>query len=206
MCSSGGSVATEDQALQDSQVALNTTLSNDYNTSFAEQQSTLGNLQARLNYMASNPMGYTPQQLATATTSINENTANAAKQAIGAASAYAAAHGGADVGSGVTGEIAGQVASNAAQSKAQQLSSLSQQSQDLKQQNLWKAISGLSGVGNEYGGSAGTAVSGANGAAESAVNAGSGSLAATQAGWSDFGGIISGIGSLATAAAQFPQA
>ena len=77
------------------------------------------NLQAKMSYLAANPQGYTPQQLASATTSINENTATAAKQALGSAAAFAASHGGADVGNGAVGEIAGQIGSQAAQSKAQ---------------------------------------------------------------------------------------
>lgn len=201
MCSSGGQVAQTDEALQQSQAQMVNTLNTDYSTTFAEQQNVLGNLQAKMNYIAANPMGYTPQQLATATTSINENTANAAKQAMGAAAGYAAAHGGADVGSGPAGEIAGQIATGAATSKAQQLASLSESNQAMKQKNFWNAISGLNSVGSELGGAGGTAIGGANGAAGSAVGAGSGALAAQQAGWQDLGGVLSGIGGLASAGA-----
>ncbi len=202
MCSSGGTIAASDEALQKAQTAMTQTLNQDYSTTFAEQQGLLGQQQAKLNYIAANPMGYTPAQLHTATTSINENTANAAKQAIGSAAAYAAAHGGADVGSGVAGQIAGEIGSGAAQSKAPQLASLSQQNEGLKQENFWKAISGLQSVGSELGGSGGTAISGAGSSANSAVNAGSGALAAKQAGWQDLGGVLSGIGGLAGAGAN----
>jgi hypothetical protein len=202
MCSSGGQVGQTDQALQQAQANMTNTLNQDYSTTFAEQQSVLGQQQARLNYLAANPMGYTPQQLHSATTAINENTSNAAKQAIGAASAYAAAHGGADVGGGPVAEVAGQIASNAAQSKAQQLSSLSQQNQALKQQNFWNAIGGLNSVGSELGGAGGTAISGAGSAANSAVNAGSGALAAQQAGWQNLSGVLSGIGGLVGSGAK----
>lgn len=201
MCSSGGEVAQSDEQLQQAQTAMTNTLNQDYSTSFAEQQSVLANLQAKMSYLAANPQGYTPQQLATATTSINENTATAAKQALGSAAAFAASHGGADVGNGAVGEIAGQIGSQAAQSKAQQLSSLSQQNQAMKQQNFWNAIGGLSSVGSQYGGAGGTAIGGASSTANSAVNAGSGALAAQQAGWSDLGGVISGISGLASAGA-----
>ena len=199
MCSSGGSVGQTDEALQKSQDAMVQTLNQDYSTSFAENQSVLGNLQAKLNYQASNPMGYSPEALASATTAINENTATAAKQAMGAAAGYAAAHGGADVGSGVAGELAGQIASGAAQSKAQQLASLSEQNQGMKQKNFWNAISGLNSVGSELGGEGATAIGGANSAANTSVNAGSGDLAAKEASWQNVGGVISGIGGLATA-------
>ena len=120
MCSSGGQVGQTDEQLQQAQAKMTENLNQDYSTTFAEQQNLLSQQQAKLNYIASNPMGYTPAQLATSRTSINENTANAAKSALGSAAAFAAAHGGADVGSGVVGEIAGQIGSNAAQSKAQQ--------------------------------------------------------------------------------------
>jgi hypothetical protein len=202
MCSSGGEVGATDEALQQSQAAMTNTLNADYSTTFAEQQSVLANLNAKMNYEAANPMGYTPQQLATATTAINENTATAAKQAIGAAGAYAAAHGGADVGNGAIGQIAGQIGSAATQSKAQQLAALSNQNQGMKQQNFWNAISGLNSVGSEYGGAGGTAIGGAGSAANSSTGAGSGALAAQQAGWQDIGGVISGIAGLGAAGAK----
>src|ERR1019366_1576104 len=97
MCSSGGQVAANDQSLQDANLKANSTFLADANTTFAEQQSVLRQQQVKLAYIAANPMGYTPQQLHTATTSINDNTSRAAKQALGSAAAFAAAHGGADI-------------------------------------------------------------------------------------------------------------
>jgi hypothetical protein len=203
MCSSGGQVGQTDEALQASQAAMTTTLNDDYTQSFHDQQTVLANLQARANFIASNPFGYTPQQLAQQTTSINENTATAARQAMGSAAAFAAAHGGggADIGSGVSGQIAGQIASAATESKAQQLQSLSQQNQAMKQQNFWNAISTLNSVGSQYGGAGGTAIGGAGSAASTAVGAGTGALAAQQAGWQDIGGVVSGVAGLASAGA-----
>lgn len=204
MCSeTDKAVEQSDLALQQAQTTTANTLNQDYATTFSEQQGVLGNLQAKMNYVAANPMGYTPAQLATAKTSINENTATAAKQALGAAAAYAAAHGGADVGSGVAGEIAGQVASNAAQSKAQQLSALSTANETLKQQNFWKAISGLQGVGSEYGGAGGTAIGGAGTAANSATGAGAGAVSANEAELAGVGSILGGIGGLVSAGTGF---
>jgi hypothetical protein len=198
-CSSGGEIAKTDEELQQSQAAMTNTLNTDYSTTFAEQQGVLKNLQAKMNYIAANPMGYTPAQLAGAKTAINENTATAAKQAIGSAAAFAASRGGADVGNGAVGEVAGQIGSAAAQSKSQQLSSLTQQNEELKQKNFWNAISGLNSVGSELGGAGGTAIGGAGSAANSSVGAGSGALAAQQAGWQDLGSVMSGIGGLAEA-------
>lgn len=202
MCSSGGEVSQTDEALQQSQANMTNQLNADYSTTFAEQQQVLANQQARLSAIAANPMGYTTAQLHDATTNINENTATAAKQALGAAAAYSAGHGAADVGSGVAGQLAASIASGAAQSKAQQLNSLSQQNEGIKQQNFWNAIGGLNSVGSELGGAGGTAISGGGSAANSSIGAGSGALAAQQAGWQDVAGVIGGIGSLGMAGAS----
>lgn len=203
MCSSGGDIAKTDEQLQQAQAAMTTTLNNDYSTTFAEQQQVLNQQVARMNYIAANPMGYTPQELASQKTAINENTATAAKQALGTASAYASAHGGADVGNGAVGELAGEIASGAAQSKASQLTNLSLSNQQMKRQNFWNAIGGLNSAASEYGGAGGTAIGGAGSAASSSINAGSGALAAKQAGWQDLGGVLSGAGGLVGAAAGF---
>jgi len=198
-CSSGGQIAATDEALQASQAAFNNTMVAQAGATFAEQQGVLGRETARLNAIMANPMGYTPTQLHNAVTGINENTAAAAKNAIGKAAAFSAAHGGADIGGGTIGAVAGDIASQAAQAKSSQLASLSQQDQELKQQNFWKAMSGLGAVSSEYGGANSTQIGGANSAANSAVGAGKGALDAKQAGWANFGGILSGIGGLASA-------
>jgi hypothetical protein len=203
MCSSGGSVAANDQALQDASLAQTKVMMADANTTFAENQSVLGAQRAKLNYIAANPMGYTPEQLHTATTAINENTATAAKHAIGAAAAYSASHGGsADIGGGPSGQMVGEIASEAAQSKAQQLSSLSEQSQAMKQKNMWSAISGLQDVGNAYGSAGSTAITGTGSSAGSTVSAGGGVLEAKQAGWNQLSGVLSGISGMAQAGAS----
>jgi len=204
MCSSGGQVAQVDKDLQAAQAKMTTTLNADYSTTFGEQQGLLGNLQAKMNYIAANPMGYSPAQLHAAKTSINENTATAAKQALGAAAAFAASHGAADVGSGPAGELAGEIASGAAQSKSQQLLALSQQNEEMKQKNFWNAISGLNSVGSELGGAGGTAIGGATSTSNSAVNAGSRALSAQQAGWENFGSVLSGISGMTKAVAGIP--
>lgn len=198
MCSSGGQVSQTDEALQKSQAAMTNTLNADYSTTFAEQQNVANQQIARMNAIAANPMGYTTPQLHAATTSINENTANAAKQAIGAAAAYAASHGGSagDVGGGPINQAVGAAVSGAAQSKAQQLSALSQQNEGLKQQNFWNAISGLNSVGSELGGAGGTAIGGAGSSAGSSIDAGKGAIAAQQAGWQDFAGVLGGVSGL----------
>ena len=202
MCSSGGQVAVNDAALQEADLAATKAYTADANVSFAENQAVQGAQMAKLNYLTANPMGYTPAQLHTATTSINENTATAAKHAIGAAAGYAAAHGGADVGGGGASELAGQIMSGAAQSKAQSLSALSTSNEELKQKNMWAALSGLQGVGSEYGSTFGTGAGAGSSASNAGTNAGSGVLAAKAAGWNELGGVLGGIAGLGTAAIQ----
>lgn len=199
MCSSGGKVAANDLALQDANVKAQTNLMADYGSSLGNQSQILGQLKARMAYQASNPMGYTPQQLHAATTSINENTATAAKQAIGSAAAFAASHGSADVGGGGAGAMVGQIASQAAQAKSGQLASLGQQNEALKQENMWKSLGGLQQVGADYGSQSGQAISGSIGSSEAGVGAGTGVTAAKQAGWQDFAGVLGGISGMAQA-------
>jgi hypothetical protein len=206
MCSGSGQVQQESQALQNAQLQMTQTLNSNYETAFGEQQQVLQQQQARLNAIAANPMGMTPQQLATSTTAINENTATAAKQAMGSAAAFAAQHGGADVGSGAVGQIAGEIGSAAAQSKAQQLAQLSNVNQATKQQNLWKALGGLSEVGNAYGGAAGTGAGASGSVANSSTSAGGLALQAGNQGWNDIIGGLGALGGLATAGANVAEA
>lgn len=198
-CSTAKKVAQSDLALNQAETAMTNTLNADYSANFANYEKILGQQSAKLNYIASNPMGYSPAELHSATTAINENTANAAKAALGSAAAFAAAHGGADIGGGATGMIAGQIGSAAAQSKAQQLAALSNQNQEMKRQNFWSALNGLNQVASGYEGGGASELSGASGAAGGAVNAGSGAVTASNIGWEDAAGIISGIGGLASA-------
>lgn len=200
MCSKiAKKVAQSDLELNQAQTAMTNALNQDYSLSFAQNQRVLGQQQAKLQAITSNPMGYSPQELHTMTSSINENTANAAKQAMGAAAAFAAAHGAADTGAGPTGMVAGQIAEGAAQSKATQLANLSLADQNLKRQNFWTAMSGLSGVGQGYNSAAGGAISGAGETAGSAVNAGTGAVSASNIVAQDIGGILGGAAGLASA-------
>lgn len=202
MCSGSAKIAQSDEALQTAQAAMTNTLNQDYSTTFAENQKLLGTLQARLNYIASNPIGYTPEELHAASTSIIGNAATSAKQALGSAAAYAAAHGGADVGSGVAGEIAGNIGVSAANEKAAALADLATKNAEMKRQNMWTALSGLGSIGSQLTGSGATALSGAGSAAESSVSSGTGALNANQAAWQDIGAIFSGIGGLGMAGAS----
>ena len=172
MCSGNQQIENQDLAVQKTQTAMTQTLSNSYGQAFANQQNVLAAQQARLSAQTANPQGFTPQQLAGATTSINENTATAAKQAIGSAAAFAAAHGGASTSSGAAGQLAGEIASGAALAKSQQLSQVNQQNEELKQANYWRGIEGLNQVGAQYGQAAGTAAGSSASVASSGSQAG----------------------------------
>jgi hypothetical protein len=189
-------------ALQNADVAQTKALNADYATTFAEQQGILGPLQAKLSYMATNPMGYSAPALAAQKASINNNTATAAKQAIGAAAAYSAAHGGADVGGGGIASTVGKIANEAAQSKAGQLENLTMSNEQLKQQNMWNALSGLQSVGAQYGGQGSTAAGTTAGVSNAGQGAGAGAVSAANTGWSDFGSVLSGIAGLGMAGAS----
>ena len=150
-CSSGGQTAANDATQQANSLALSTALSQDYAASFAENQNLLSTQNAKLNYLISNPLGLSPQDLHTATTSINESTAASAKQALSAAASFASTHGGsADISGGGSADLAASLASSAALSKSQQLTELSQQDQALKRQSMFTGLEGLKSVGAGY--------------------------------------------------------
>jgi hypothetical protein len=200
MCSSGGEVAQTDEALQASQAAMTNTLNADYSTTFAEQQQVAKQQMAVANNLIANPLGYSPQFMAKETTAINEGAATGARQALGSAAAFAASHGGAaDVGGGGAAELAGQIGSSAAATKSSELSALATGNAQTKLDSFYKGIGELNNAGSDLGGTAGTAIGGAGTAANSSVGAGSGALAAQQAGWQDVGSVLSGVAGLAEA-------
>lgn len=198
-CSDSGTVVANDNALASSGVALNKAMTADATTTFGEQQGVLAQQAAKFSYMASNPMGYTPAELATQTTSINQNAATSAKQAIGAASAFAAAHGGADFSGGGSSSMVGQIASQATNAKAGALADLSMQNKALTRSNMLTGLQGLNQVGAEYGGATGTTLGGANSASGEATNAGTGAISAANTAFEDIGSVMSAAGGVASA-------
>jgi len=205
MCSSTDkAVAASDIALQNADTAATQTYQQQATLAFGEQQSVLNSLNAKMSYMAANPLGYTPQELHLMTTNVNEQTATAAKQAIGSAAAFAASHGAADIGGGATGQIAGAIGSEAALSKARSLSEIASASEQLKQQNYWKAISGLSGVGGEFGGATSTSAGAGVGSSGAAVSAGGGAVSADEAATAKVAGMLGAIGGLTNSVTGIP--
>lgn len=204
MCSSGGQVAKDDQALQDANLAANTNFLNDAKTSFAEQQQVQAKQTALANNLISNPMGYTPKQLAIASTSINENFSRAAKNALGSAAAFAAAHGSSDIGGGGTGQIAGQIGEQVASGAASARADLANQNEAMKYQSMLTGLNELNTAGGAAQGAVSGSVSGAGTSGETTTGAGSGVLAAKEAGWQELGGVLGGLGGLVSAGASIP--
>jgi len=199
MCSGSGKVAANDQALQDSEIAANKAYTADSTLAFGEQQTVLAQQKARYDAEISNPLGYTTAQLHTATTSINERTSQAAKAAIGAAAAAGAKYGSSDIGGGAIGAEAGRIGTAASMEKAGELSSLSQQDEALKQEKLQAGLAGLQTVGSEYGGVNATSAGAASSSAGEGISAGSGTLAANEAGWNTFAGVLGAASGVAQA-------
>jgi hypothetical protein len=199
MCSSGGKVAVNDQALQDANLAANTNFLNDAKISFGEQQAIQAKQTAFANNMIANPMGYSPKQLAISSTNINENFAHAAKNALGSAAAFAAAHGSADIGGGATGQLAGQIGTQAATGAASARAELAGQNEAMKRESMLTGLQELNTAGGAAQGAVGGSTAGAGTTGGTTVDAGKGVLDAQAAGWNELSGVLSGIGGLATA-------
>ncbi len=196
MCSSGGQIAQTDKDIQAANAATAKTLQAHADMTFAQQQAVLGRQMARMGQMVSNPMGYSKAYIHTATTSINDSTAQAAKQALASSAAFAATHGGADVGGGGVGQEAGQIGAQAGFEKSRELGQLSAGDEARKQENFLTGLQGMKQAGDAYGAASTEATSGAIGDSTSAVSAGSGALAAQDAGWQHTMGMISAAGGL----------
>jgi hypothetical protein len=201
MCSSGGSVATEDKALQAAQLAQTQTLNADYGVAFGEQQTVLKAQQARLSAMVANPMGIDAPTLAAMRSSATEQTARGAAQAIGAASAAGARTASSDIGGSATAARVGQIGSEAEQARSAELLGISQQNQQMRRSQMMAGLEGLNQVGASYGAAAGDAATASSKTAGSAVSAGEGVVGAQEQSWKNLGSIIGGVGSIAGMAA-----
>jgi hypothetical protein len=200
MCSSGGKVAVNDQALQDANLAANTNFLNDSKIAFGEQQAIQAKQTAFANNLMANPMGYTPKELALQTTSVNENFAKSAQRALGSAAAFGATHGASDVGGGGAGQIAGQIGEMAAGGKAGALSDIASRNEAMKRESMLTGLQELNQAGGAAQSAEGGTISGAGTTGGTSVEAGKGVLDAQQAGWSHLTGVLSGLGGIAQAA------
>jgi hypothetical protein len=196
MCSSAN--PTEEDNLN-STAAMTSTLGNDFNQSFAQNQATLGNLTSALQQSIAKPQGFTSGQMAglrTGAMDTNTQQFDAAKANAGAA---AARYGG-DVASGVTGQIEGGLAGEEAANESGEQNEITQANAQQQQANYWKGIQGLSNVAalqNPTGYA--NAATGSSNATTGAANA---VTSEQQQGWQDTMGVISGIAGLGSAGAK----
>lgn len=199
MCSSGGSIGTDDKALQNANLAANQNFLADARTAFAGQQNIIARQTAQANQMITNPMGYSPQELKIASSNINDNFARAAKGALGSAAAFAATHGGADVGGGGAAQMVGEIGTAEAGGAASARAGLAQQNKELQRQQMNLGLETLNQAGAGAAGATGAAISGAGTTGKTSVEAGTGADEAQKQAWSNFGSALGVAGSAVSA-------
>jgi len=195
MCSGGDSTLKQ---TEQAQAQLTKDLDAAFLARLGKQDEVLAQLKGIYTTELTNPQGLPGAEIAAARTNAIDTTATQFEGASRAANAVAAAHGGDALPSGVNAQVSGELAATAATTTAKELTSINVADAEAKRANYWQAISGLGSVGEAYNP---TSFSNSSaGAANSTANLGQAFLASQQAGWADFGGILSGIGGLATGA------
>lgn len=202
MCSDSQNVEATDNALMTANAAANQNFLADAKTAFAGQQNLIARQTALANQMVTNPLGYSPQELKSMTTNINENFAGAAKKALGSAAAFGATHGAADVGGGGAAQMAGEIGATEAGGAAGARAQLESQNQEMKRQNMLAGLSELNQAGAGAGEATKTAIGGAGETGTTGLNAGAGALSAANTGWEDFGAALSGAAGVGMSAAK----
>lgn len=131
---------------EQSQAALNQQLSQAFTTQFGKQSQILSYLQGKLQPMIDNPTGFSPEALTAMRTQASDTNADQFNSAQTALNDQLAARGGASsLPSGVDAQIRGQLASAGARQEATSQNNITLQDEQLKQQNFWNAVNGLSG-------------------------------------------------------------
>lgn len=195
MCCSGDSTVKQ---TEQAQAAFTSTLTSAFKTAFANQQTVLQPVIAKLTDMLNNPQGFSPATMALMKTGATETVQAATESAQKAANAYLASRGGPTLGSGVAAQIGGSIAAGGAEATAKELSNIDIQSGLLQNENYWRAISGLTGVAAAENptGFANAETNSAN----SVADLSKAYLASQQADWQNTFGIINGIAGLGMAA------
>ncbi len=122
-------------------------LTDTFKSQYSTQQGLLSYLTGTLKSQIENPHGFSPQTLAALRGGATDNVTTQFESARKAAGSTAA--GGMfnpEVGSGVAAQIKGQIGAGQAGEEAGALNNIALQDEQMKQNNFWKAISGLSGV------------------------------------------------------------
>lgn len=134
------------KAGEESQLAFNEQLMQVFQAQYAKQSAQIDYLNGILKPMAANPQGMSAENLSAMRTSAADSIATQganAKQAV--AAAEAARGGGTGLPSGVEAQIDAGMAVNQAQQLSQANLGITQYNENIRQQNFWNAINGLSG-------------------------------------------------------------
>jgi hypothetical protein len=122
------------------------TLRDAFTQQFGHLQDVMSFLTNKLTGQVNNPTGFSPQAKAAMTTNAMQTTATDYANAKAAAQAASAAHGGSTLPNGVQAQIQGQLAQAGANEQTSQLNNINLADEQLKEENQWRAISGLEGV------------------------------------------------------------
>lgn len=133
------------QGTEKSQASFNQSLQAAFSTQFAKQSALLNFFNNKLQFMASNPTGFTPATMEAMNSQAINNTAEQEQNAIRAAGERSAAQGGNGLPSGVQAQVNAQIAAGGQQQLADELNQNQIANGQLQQQNQWRAIDALSG-------------------------------------------------------------
>lgn len=195
---SGGKGDNTAKASEQAQSNFNKTLQGAFAQQFGNQSQVLSFLNNKLTAQANNPQGFTAPQMAALQTQNTTGNAQNFQDAQKATQLAEAARGGNGLPSGVDAQLSAQNANAAAGAESAGQLGIANANAQLQQQNYWQALSGLSGVAQQY--NPNSFASSANSAADSV---GSLSQAYTASNQSQLLGVLGGIaGGAASAGAK----
>jgi hypothetical protein len=143
---SGGKGDEEIKSQEAQQAGFTTQLRNVFSTQFGKQSGILNFLNNKLTSQVNNPEGFTPEQKAALETSNTEGAAKAFAQAETATRGAVAARGGSTLPSGVNAQLTAANANAGAAQLATGENSIALADAETKQNNTWRALSGLNEV------------------------------------------------------------
>lgn len=120
------------------------TLQSAFATQFGAQKGVLDFLNNKLEASVNNPQGMSPEALAAARTNATQQSATDYNDATRAVQGQIAARGGSTLPSGVNAQIEGGLAQAGANEQSSAQNNITLQNEQLRQQNYWNAVNGLS--------------------------------------------------------------
>jgi len=131
---------------ENAQASFNNTLREAFTAQFGAQKGVLDFLSAKLRASVDNPQGMSPEALHAARTRATQQTATDYTSAARAVQGQIAARGGSTLPSGVEAQIQGGLAAAGANEQATAQNDITLANEQLRQQNYWKSVEGLTGV------------------------------------------------------------